>query len=157
MQKRDVPAKVLAVCLGNICRSPTMEVVLRLKATEAGVDLSVDSAGTAGYHVGAPPDPRAIRHAGERKYALGSLRARKVRSADFEEFDLILAADESNLADLRENCPVVHRHKLQLFLGDRALPDPYYGGPADFERVLDLVEERVEELLLKWADLRHSG
>jgi protein-tyrosine phosphatase len=139
------------VCLGNICRSPTMEAVLRRKAGELGVALEVDSAGTAGYHVGSPPDPRAIRHGEQRAYALASLRARKVRRADFEEFDLILAADESNLARLREHCPEEYRHKLRLFLGDRELPDPYYGEAADFERVLDLVEERVEELLGEWG------
>jgi protein-tyrosine phosphatase len=151
MNASRLPRRVLAVCLGNICRSPTIEAVLRRKAEEAGLDLHVDSAGTAGYHVGSAPDPRAIRHGARREYELGDLRARRVQGSDFEEFDLILAADEANLRDLKERCPVGQQEKLQLFLGDRPLPDPYYGEGADFERVLDLVEERVEKLLAIWA------
>lgn len=129
-----------------------MEAVFRRKALEQGVELSVDSAGTAGYHVGAPPDARSVRHGARRQYELGSLRARRVCTADFERFDLILAADESNLRDLRGLCPTRHLHKLRLFLEDRPLPDPYYGDASDFDLVLDLVEERVSALLLEWKD-----
>ena len=89
------------MCMGNICRSPTAEEVLRVKARQAGLSIEFESAGTENYHVGEPPDPRSIRHARERGYELSPLRARQVRAADFHEFDLILAADEINLRELR--------------------------------------------------------
>jgi protein-tyrosine phosphatase len=144
------PKSILAVCLGNICRSPTMEAVLRSKAARVGLALEVDSAGTAGYHVGSPPDHRAVRHGAQRRYDLTGLRARTVCAQDFERFDLILAADGANLRDLRKICPSQHLHKLHLFLGNDPLPDPYHGDSSDFDHVLDLVEERVETLLRVW-------
>ncbi len=100
--------------------------------------------------MGDPPDPRSVHHARLRGYDLGGLRARQVAAADFADFDLVLAADEQNLAILRRRCPPEHHPKLALFLGDRALPDPYYGEATDFEKVLDLVEKRAVELLAQW-------
>lgn len=137
--------------MGNICRSPTAEAVLRVKAKEAGLRIVFDSAGTEDYHVGDAPDPRSIRHALRRGYDLSALRARQVSAADFTEFDLILAADEINLRALRQRCPQDQRHRLALFLGDVALPDPYYGESADFEKVLDLVEKQAVRLIEAWA------
>lgn len=129
-----------------------MEAVLRYKAAAAGLVLHFDSAGTADYHDGSPPDPRAIEHAARRSYALAHLRARKVKATDFSEFDLILAADESNVANLMRICPKAYRHKIRLFLGTNStVPDPYYGDAADFEHVLDLVEQRAAELLSEWT------
>jgi len=139
------------VCMGNICRSPTAEEVLRVKARQAGLSIEFDSAGTENYHVGEPPDPRSIRHARERGYELSPLRARQVRAADFHEFDLILAADEINLRELRRRCPQEQHHRLALFRGDAALPDPYYGESDGFEQVLDLVEKQALRLVSVWV------
>lgn len=137
--------------MGNICRSPTAEEVLRVKARHAGLDMTFDSAGTENYHVGDAPDPRTVRHARARGYDLSALRARQVRAADFHEFDLILAADELNLRELRRRCPATEHHRLALFLGDVALPDPYYGESDDFEKVLDLVEKQAIRLVSAWS------
>jgi protein-tyrosine phosphatase len=146
---------VLFVCLGNICRSPTAEGVLRKLLAEAGLDgsIAVDSAGTAGYHVGSPPDARAIAAAAARGFDLSSIRARRVAERDFEAFDLILAMDEDNLDDLRNLAPPDARARLALLMdyarGERgaAVPDPYYGGRNGFEQVLDLVTEACEGLV----------
>lgn len=151
MAKVGRPRRVLLVCMGNICRSPTAEEVLRVKARQAGLSIEFDSAGTENYHVGDPPDPRSIRHARERGYDLTALRARQVHASDFHEFDLILAADELNLRELRRRCPPEQHHRLTLFLGDTALPDPYYGGSEDFEKVLDLAEKRASRLVSAWS------
>lgn len=137
--------------MGNICRSPTMEAVLRTKAKQAGLAIEFDSAGTENYHIGDPPDPRSIRHAKLRGYDLAELRARQVHASDFHEFDLILAADELNLRELRRRCPPDQHHRLALFLGDVALPDPYYGESDDFEKVLDLVEKQAFRLVSAWT------
>ncbi|PPL14507.1 protein-tyrosine-phosphatase [Oceanisphaera arctica] len=143
---------VLMVCMGNICRSPTAEAVLRLQAARAGVDMTIDSAGTIGYHNGAAPDRRA-RAAGERRgYDFGGIIARQVTPEDFVSFDLILTADSSNLADLKALCPPEHQHKVKLLLSysaeaEQEVPDPYYGGDQGFERVLDLIESACEGLL----------
>ncbi|MEY4086523.1 MAG: hypothetical protein RLZZ405_711 [Verrucomicrobiota bacterium] len=137
--------------MGNICRSPTAEEVLRVRARQAGLELLLDSAGTENYHLGEPPDARSIRHAARRGYDLSGLRARQVRAEDFREFDLLLAADTLNLGVLRDRCPAEYRGKLALFLGDRPLPDPYYGEAADFEKVLDLVEKRADWLIAAWS------
>ncbi len=147
--------RVLMVCLGNICRSPTAEAVLRAKLHAAGLHgrVEVDSAGTGDWHVGEPPDPRSIAHGRRRGYDLSPLRARQVHPGDFERFDLILAMDEANLADLEAGCPPAHRAKLGLLLDHarlppgRTVPDPYMHGPAAFERVLDLVEEACDGLV----------
>jgi len=142
--------RVLLVCMGNICRSPTAEVVLRDFVTKAGLGVHLDSAGTEGYHIGAPPDHRSIRHAKKRGYDLSTLRARQIRAEDFTSFDLILAADPANLAELKRRCPASQHDKLALFLGDAPLPDPYYGETTDFENVLDLIEARSEWWVRHW-------
>lgn len=147
--------RVLFVCMGNICRSPTAEGVFRAHVERAGLDtqVEVDSAGTHGYHVGSAPDPRAQAAARQRGYELSGLRARRVTEADFRRYDLILAMDRDNLSLLRDACPAEERHRLRLFLefarnfGDDEVPDPYYGGPEGFERVLDLVEDAAAGLI----------
>jgi protein-tyrosine phosphatase len=138
--------RVLFVCLGNICRSPTAEGVLRhLAATVApGMPIEVDSAATGDYHTGSPPDSRSTRAARKRGIEIGALRARQVCAEDFHRFDLILAMDETNLRDLRALQPPGSRATLRLFMdyaqdrGRSEVPDPYMGGERDFETVLDL-------------------
>lgn len=144
------PRKVLIVCKGNICRSPTAEAVLREKALRLGLALEIDSAGVENYHCGSKPDPRAIEHARRRGYDLTSQRARQIERHDFSHFDLILAADKSNLADLKNLCPAEHHSKIVLFLGQYDLLDPYWGGTEEFEEVLNLIENRVDFLLKHW-------
>ena len=144
--------KILVVCMGNICRSPTGEAVLRKKAAELGVDVEVDSAGTIGFHQGNRPDPRSVSAGQGRGYSFAGIRSRKVTDSDFDKFDYILAADNENLNDLMARCPSDLQHKLSLFLshGDSAydeIPDPYYGGDNGFELVLDLIEQAAEQLL----------
>lgn len=144
--------KILVVCMGNICRSPTGEAVLRAKAKQLGINVEIDSAGTIGYHQGNPPDERS-RQAGERRgYSFKGIRSRKVELQDFAYFDLILAADNDNLSDLQAICPAEHQFKLKLYLsfGDseqQEIPDPYYGGERGFELVLDLLEDAAESVL----------
>ena len=139
--------KVLFVCTGNICRSPTAEGVLRHLARDAGVDLHVESAGTHDYHVGNAPDKRTQTHARGRGYDLSAQRARQVNTRDFEVFDLIVAMDRGHLRILEQQCPRQHRAKLRLLVAGRDVPDPYYGGAEGFERVLDMVEEACRALL----------
>jgi protein-tyrosine phosphatase len=151
--------RVLFVCMGNICRSPTAEAVLREIARRESPDLAleVDSAGTHGYHTGSPPDERATLAARRRGYDLRALRARVVEPGDFSRFDLVIAMDEEVRDRLREIVPQAHAARLALFmefapaLGRRDVPDPYYGGPAGFEDVLDLVEEGARGLLAALA------
>jgi protein-tyrosine phosphatase len=133
--------RVLVVCLGNICRSPTAEAVLRHRLAEAGLAdrVELDSAGTGGWHIGEPPDARAIRHAAQRGYDLSGLRGRRVADEDFRRFDLILAMDDDNLAELDRIRPDDATAQLRLF-ADAPVPDPYMGGPEGFLHVLDLVE-----------------
>jgi protein-tyrosine phosphatase len=145
-----VPKRVLFVCLGNICRSPTGEGLLRHVLAERGLDgqIEVDSAGTGGWHVGDAPDARMTRAAAARGYRLGGA-ARQVAAEDFRRFDLVVAMDRQNLADLEAIAPPPEERRAELrlfssFLAAGApedVPDPYYGGDAGFERVLDLVEE----------------
>jgi protein-tyrosine phosphatase len=147
--------KILFVCLGNICRSPTAEAVLRgLAAREAPeLAITVDSAGTANYHPGSPPDRRSQAAARLRAYDLSPLRARQVCNADFAEFELILAMDRENLQVLEDRAPSGARGRIQLFLDYapeqpvREVPDPYYGGTRGFEAVLDLIEAGARGLL----------
>ncbi len=138
--------RVLMVCLGNICRSPTAEAVLRAKLERAGLAarVHVDSAGTGDWHVGEPPDARAQKHASKRGYELSRLRGRQVAERDFLEFDFILAMDRANLIDLHRVAPTGWmRAEVRLF-ADADVPDPYTGSPTDFERVLDQVELACE-------------
>jgi protein-tyrosine phosphatase len=158
--------RVLFVCMGNICRSPTAAGVfakrLREVAPELGVDI--DSAGTHAYHVGEAPDARAQRAAERRGVDLGAQRARRVLAEDFDRFDLILAMDELNRAVLVDLCPPERRERIRLFLefaphlGRSDVPDPYYGGGKGFEYVLDLVEEAsgglIEHLRVEIASRR---
>jgi protein-tyrosine phosphatase len=147
--------RILFVCLGNICRSPTAEVVFRDVALREAPDLAlqVDSAGTAAYHIGQAPDPRTRAAALRRGYDLSPLRARVVEPPDFEHFDLILAMDRENLSDLQRRAPQSARARVRLFLefapelGTTDVPDPYYGGSNGFEEVLDLVETASRGLL----------
>ncbi len=149
------PQRVLFVCLGNICRSPTAEGVLRhLAAREAPeLALEIDSAGTADYHIGAPPDPRSQRAALRRAIDIGGLRARQVSADDFARFDLILAMDRGNLRALQSLRPHSARAAVKLFLdyapelGMRDVPDPYYRDAAAFEQVLDLTTAASRGLL----------
>ena len=147
--------RILFVCMGNICRSPTAEGVFRRlveeRAPQSG--LEIDSAGTHNYHVGDPPDARAIAAAARRGIDLHRLRARQVQAADFERFDLIVAMDRLNRETLLASCPEPYRSRIRLFMefaGDSDIedvPDPYYGGPLGFEQVLDLAEEAAAGLL----------
>ena len=144
---------VLFVCTGNICRSPTAEAIFRKLATDAGMAVTADSAGTHGYHVGEPPDPRAQKAAAKRGYDLSALRARTIESADFQRFDLILAMDQEHHAILSRIAGSSADHKLKLMMSyaqrfkEREVPDPYYGGPQGFERVLDMLEDAARGLL----------
>jgi protein-tyrosine phosphatase len=133
--------RLLMVCLGNICRSPTAEAVLRQRLVAHGLDeqVDVDSAGTGGWHAGEPPDPRSQRHALLRGYDLSRLRARRVVDADFDRFDLLLAMDEDNLAELQRLKPIGARGEVRLFAAAE-VPDPYPGGAQGFEYVLDQIE-----------------
>jgi len=141
--------KILVVCTGNICRSPTGEGVLRVLLDKhfPQEKFEVDSAGTHDYHVGEPPDRRAIAHAKKRGYDISSQRARQVEPEDFEKFDLLLAMDRGHLRLLEQSCPPKDRHKLRLFAPGREVPDPYYGGAEHFEQALDLIEEAAKRLL----------
>ena len=141
--------KVLFVCTGNICRSPTAAGVFADLVEKAGLAgrIEAESAGTHDYHVGSPPDLRAQDHARRRGYDLSRLRARQVRKRDFGEFDLIVAMDGGHLRVLERNCPPEHRGKLRMLIPGRDVPDPYYGGPEGFDRVLDLVEGACLALL----------
>jgi protein-tyrosine phosphatase len=147
---------VLFVCMGNICRSPTAEGVFRHVVREAGlIDvIEIDSAGTHTYHINNPPDTRAASAAKRRGYSLDGIRARRIEEEDFDRFDYIIAMDLDNLALLREQAAKQHENKLHLFMHFSDLPvdevpDPYYGGAAGFERVLDLVEDASRGLLKK--------
>jgi len=147
--------QVLFVCMGNICRSPTAQGVFRHLVEARGLSRQIasDSAGTIAFHVGNPPDRRAREMAQKRGIDLTDLRARQVRSEDFQRFDYVVAMDEENYAELQALCPPGFEERLHLFLdfapqlGVREVPDPYYGGPAGFERVFDLVEQAARGLL----------
>ena len=150
-------SKILVVCMGNICRSPTGEAVLKHKAKELGLNLTIDSAGTIGYHSGEKPDSRSMKAGEKRGYSFKGQYSRKVKLSDFTEFDLILAADKQNLADLQASCPNEHQHKLKLFLSYAdsqydEVPDPYYGAGDGFELVLDLIEDASDKLLATIKD-----
>jgi protein-tyrosine phosphatase len=147
--------RVLFICMGNICRSPTAEAVFRAYVEEAGLSqrILVDSAGTHDYHIGDPPDARAQHAAKLRGYDMSRLRGRQAEAADFNRFDYVLAMDRANLAILQRLRPHDSASHLGLFLEyaqrheEREVPDPYYGGGDGFERVLDMVEDAAEGLL----------
>ena len=147
--------RLLFVCTGNICRSPTAEAVAIDTATRLGVTdrFAFDSAGIEGYHVGEPPDRRAIARGRLRGYDLSPLRARRVTRQDFEQFDLILAMDREHWHALQRLCPAEHRHKVEMFLRgsttcqDLDVPDPYYGADRDFDLVLEMREDVIPRLL----------
>ena len=147
--------KVLFVCMGNICRSPTAEGVFTKLVKDKKLEhrFTIDSAGTHAYHIGEAPDLRSQRVAAERGVQLSHLRARKVIMGDFDEFDYLLAMDDDNYSILMNACPEHHRHKVRYFLDfapelkQREVPDPYYGGQYGFERVLDMVEAASEGFL----------
>ena len=151
--------KILMVCMGNICRSPLAEGVVRRLADRAGMNacIEVDSAGTLAYHAGEQPDPRAKKVAASRGYDLSGMRARRVAEDDFSHFDLVLAMDKQNLAAMERVCPEEYLHKLGLFMdyaddpGQDEIPDPYYGGPDGFERVLDMCEAAARGLIASIA------
>ena len=147
--------RVLLVCMGNICRSPTAEGVLRkyLQDTMLAEFVEVDSAGTHGYHVGEAPDSRTQRAAAARGYNLSQLRARKVAAQDIDYFDLILAMDRTNLGNLRRMAPPEAHKRLRLFMeyarnfDDDEVPDPYYGLGHGFDLVLDMIEDGAQGLV----------
>jgi protein-tyrosine phosphatase len=152
--KNQAIQSILMVCMGNICRSPTAHGVMRQQLAQQGLThVRVDSAGTHAYHVGSPPDERSQAHALRRGYDLSDLRARKLVAADFERFDLILVMDWENLALTQELCPPEHQRKVRRLTefcqkhDSPVVPDPYYGGDAGFEGVLDLVEDACAGLL----------
>ncbi|SMF31099.1 protein tyrosine phosphatase [Alteromonadaceae bacterium Bs31] len=149
------PVKVLFVCLGNICRSPTAHGIFRSFVREQGLhaEILVDSAGTSGWHIGSPPDQRSAAAAAKRGYDLSDLRGRQVGASDFLEYDYILAMDSNNLSALKAMKPSYYEGTLSLFLDFaenndvRDVPDPYYGGVKGFDKVLDLVEDGCAGLL----------
>ncbi len=151
----DLEYRILFVCMGNICRSPTAEAVFykRLMDRKLLHKVKIDSAGTHNFHPDAPPDERSQMHALKRGYDMSNLRARQVMDSDFEEFDLLLTMDWDNRALLEERCPAQHLHKvrgLAEFLQTSqasVIPDPYYGGDQGFEHVWDLIEEASEGLM----------
>ena len=153
--------RVLFVCLGNICRSPTAEAVFRQLVTRSptALEVEVDSAGIGDWHIGEPPDERAQVAARRRGLDMSRIRARQIVHEDFALFDLILAMDRQNLAELRRRAPAQYRARVRLFLEfapeleTHDVPDPYYGGEAGFEEVLDLTEQAARGLLHHLATL----
>lgn len=145
--------KVLFVCLGNICRSPTAEAVFRVRAASAGLEVHIESAGTSGWHIGEAPDPRSIEAGQARGYSFQGQASRKVIRADFGEFDHVLAMDWNNVEALKKICPESYLSRIGLFLDyvpnapTREVPDPYYGGGDGFSQVLDLIEQASEGLI----------
>ncbi len=147
--------KILFVCMGNICRSPTAQGVFRkrLEMAELADVIESDSAGTHSYHVGAPPDRRAQAAAARRDIDISDLRARRVTEEDFGQFELVVAMDRDNLVELEALCPPEFRERLVLMMDyaphrqESEVPDPYYGGSNGFEQVLDLLEDAVDGLL----------
>ena len=149
--------KILFVCMGNICRSPTAKGVFDAAFTRGGVEVETDSAGTHGYHVGGKPDRRAIAMAARRGIDIGGDRARKVQPEDFDSFDHILVMDRSNLAEIERMNPGQGRARVRLVMdlapdyGLEEVPDPYYGGDEGFRRVFDMLETAAERLVAEIA------
>jgi protein-tyrosine phosphatase len=157
--------RVLFVCMGNICRSPTVEGVFRSVAARELPErvIEIESAGTHAYHVGEPPDPRAQRAAERRGIDLSRQRARRIRAEDFSRFDLVLAMDPLNVAVMEDICPPEYRSRIRLLLefaparGRDDVPDPYYGGSNGFEYVLDLAEEASAGLIAHIREVLRTG
>ncbi|HUP18178.1 MAG TPA: low molecular weight protein-tyrosine-phosphatase [Acidimicrobiia bacterium] len=159
--KPDEPLRVLMVCWGNICRSPTAEGILRSLADQRGIAVEVDSAGTSDQHRGSPPDRRAIAEAARRGVDISEQRSRQIRSSDFDDFDLILTADEMVDSRVRRQAPSAGRARITKMTGSLPdferypeVPDPYYGTPQDYRDVYDLLERAMNELL---KSLRTDG
>lgn len=145
--------KILMVCLGNICRSPLAEGVLKHKLREKNIDAFVDSAGTGGYHIGALPDKRSVEIAAKYGIDITDQRARKVRSIDFEEFDLLFAMDIYNYQDLKSMAKPEEFSKIKLILNEthpnsnQSVPDPYYGGKEGFDNVFQLLDKTCDKII----------
>jgi protein-tyrosine phosphatase len=147
--------KVLFVCMGNICRSPSAEGVFRRLVKDAGLSdvVNMDSAGTHAFHIGELPDARAQAAARKRGYDISTLEARQIRADDFREFDIILAMDWDNLSLMQQQCPKQYQHKLMLLMRfaneyeEATVPEPYYGGPEGFSKALDYIEDACQGLL----------
>lgn len=147
--------KVLFVCLGNICRSPSAEGVFRALLHDEGLSdkIEVDSCGTGSFHTGNPPDERAIAACAARDIDISGLRARQIRKTDFEKFDYIIGMDEDNIQSLEMECPYGYDDRIHLFLDlgpymeTREVPDPYYGGDLGFQSMLNLIERASKSLL----------
>ena len=146
---------VLFVCLGNICRSPTSEGVFRSLVKNRNLDSEIyaDSVGTAGYHIGYPPDSRAVEAAAKRGVSISHLRARRLERRDFEKFDYMIGMDFNNLQDLKAMAPRDYKGRICLFMDFapdwdiQEIPDPYYGGHNGFEQVLDMVQDASAGLI----------
>lgn len=152
----DASIRILMVCTGNICRSPTAEGVLRAKLQRAGLpgQVLVASAGTQGFHTNEPPDARAVRAAAQRGYQIGDIRARPLRPEDFGTFNWLVAMDQSHVDWMRKRSDALTAGRICLLMpmarlhaAAHEVPDPYYGGPAGFERVLDLVEDACDGIV----------
>ena len=147
--------RVLMVCMGNICRSPTAEAVLRhyVRANGLGDQVEIDSAGTHGYHVGEAPDARSQQHARRRGYDLSRQRARQLTKQDFDAFDLVLVMDSANEVAARRIATPAQQQRMKRLtdycqrFDEPEVPDPYYGGDSGFEHVLDLIEDACQNLL----------
>ncbi|WP_432481516.1 low molecular weight protein-tyrosine-phosphatase [Moraxella sp. ZY200743] len=143
------PTSILFVCLGNICRSPTAEAVMAKHAKKQGLDIRFDSAGVASYHIGSPPDERAITTGNQQGYDLSTLRARQVQQHDFYDFDIIFAMDHNNLKDLQKIMPSDATAQVTMF-DDVAVADPYYGDMSDFKSMLKHIEQVSHRWLDRW-------
>ena len=153
--KENRPRAVLALCLGNICRSPIAEELLREHCSVKGLELIIDSAGTSAYHSGEAPDRRSVKVMSQHGHDISEQRSRPLSQLDFKRFDLILAMDQTNLKNARQLCKDKEdESKVQLFLRDgRDVPDPYYGGVNGFERVYQMIERSAIEWAAIWAQL----
>ena len=152
--KQETPKAVLALCLGNICRSPIAEGLLRYHIQAHGLNIIVDSAGTSAYHAGEAPDSRSIRVMHQHGHDIGQQRSRQLCQADFERFDLILAMDQSNYRNAIQLAPSPEaKTRVKLLLpNDQEVPDPYYGGVNGFEKVYQMIDIAAAHWVSKWLD-----
>jgi protein-tyrosine phosphatase len=152
---------VLFVCLGNICRSPSAQAVFKKKVADSGLNIEIDSAGTAGYHTGTVPDKRSQAVGEERGYSFKGLHCRKLVEQDFIHFDYVIGMDHENIKNMLALCPIEQQHKVSLLMSfsqskAQEVPDPYYGGKRGFEAVLDLIELGTQALLDDIKDTESS-